>query len=409
MRNILVGQSGGPTAVINASLYGVAMEAREQGIHVYGMMNGIEGFLEDNVVNMSDYSRMKDFERLRITPASFLGSCRYKLPEDLNDEVYRILFQKFEDMEIDAVFYIGGNDSMDTVDKLSRYAKENEKKICFVGVPKTIDNDLPVTDHTPGYGSTAKFVASTVRDIVWDAGVYSRPVVTIVELMGRNAGWVTAASMLARTSYESNPALIYLPEEDFDLTDFIRDVKKELTKFNSVVVCVSEGIHDSTGKLICEYGEEVATDRFGHKMLAGCGKVLERYVKRSMDVKCRSIELNLPQRSSAVMSSATDTQEAEAAGRFAVKCALNGGVANSGKMVSFTRKDNPYEIIYELIDVNLVCNKEKEFPKKWIIGGNDISTEFLEYVRPLIQGENEIQFENGLPKLMKPIYVNERY
>lgn len=407
MRNILIGQSGGPTAVINSSLYGIAMEAREQGIHVYGMVNGIEGFLEDNIVNVSDYSRMKDFELLKITPASFLGSCRYKLPEDLNDSVYRILFKKFEDMEIDAVFYIGGNDSMDTVDKLSRYAKEKKIKMCFMGVPKTVDNDLPVTDHTPGYGSVAKYVASTVRNIVWDAGVYARPVVTIIELMGRNAGWVTASSMLARTSYERNPMLIYLPEEDFDITDFLRDVKAALKIKSSVVVCVSEGIHDNTGKLICEYGEETTTDRFGHKMLAGCGKILERYIKKSMDCKCRSIELNLPQRSSAVMTSATDAQEAELAGRFALNCVLNGGMTHNGKMVSFKRSDNPYNIDYELIAVSRVCNKEKLFPKKWIINGNDISTDFLDYVRPLIQGENVIHYENGLPKLMRPAYVND--
>ena len=409
MRNILVGQSGGPTAVINASLYGVAMEAREMGVHVYGMLNGIEGFLEDRIINLSDYSRKKEFELLKTTPASFLGSCRYRLPEELNDAIYRILFQKFEDMEIDAVFYIGGNDSMDTVDKLSRYAKEHGHKICFMGVPKTVDNDIVITDHCPGYGSAAKFVAASVRNIVWDAGVYARPVVTIVEVMGRNAGWLTAASLLARTSYEPNPMLIYLPEEDFDLTDFLRDVKKALAVNNSVVVCVSEGIKDSTGKLICEYGEESAVDQFGHKMLAGCGKILERFVKRSIGCKCRSIELNLPQRCSAMLSSRTDADEAEAAGRYAVNCIVNGGITNTGKMVSFKRTDHPYNIEYELVKVDRVCNKEKPFPKKWIISGNDVSTDFLEYLRPLIKGESKVKTENGIPKLMKPAYVSEKF
>lgn len=405
MRNIIIGQSGGPTAVINASLYGIAMEAREQGVHAYGMVNGIEGFLEDHVVNLSDYSRMKDFDLLKTTPAAFLGSCRHKLPEDIDNAVYPILFKKFEDLEIDAVFYIGGNDSMDTVDKLSRAAKQFGSDICFVGVPKTIDNDLPVTDHTPGYGSTAKFVAATVRDIVWDAGVYEHPVVTIIELMGRNAGWVTAASMLARTSYEPNPMLIYLPEEFFDVTDFIRDVKAALKESNSVVVCVSEGIRDNTGRLVCEYEEESVKDQFGHKMLAGCAAVLERIVKRSIGCKCRSIELNLPQRCTSIMISATDSDEAEQAGRFALKNALMNSAETCGKMVIFKRSEGkPYHIDLEMIPVGEVCNKEKLFPEKWIINGNDISTEFLDYVRPLIQGENHIKFENGIPKIMKPVY-----
>lgn len=409
MRNIIIGQSGGPTAVINASLYGVAMEAREQGVHAYGMVNGIEGFLEDRIVNLSDYSRMKDFDLLKTTPAAFLGSCRYRLPEDLDNAVYSIVFKKLEDLEIDAFFYIGGNDSMDTVDKLRRYGKQIGSDICFVGVPKTIDNDLAVTDHTPGYGSTAKFVAATVRDIVWDAGVYARPVVTIVELMGRNAGWVTAASMLARTSFEPNPMLIYLPEETFDVTDFIRDVKAALSENNSVVICVSEGIKDSTGRLICEYEEESMEDQFGHKMLAGCAAVLERFVKRSIGCKCRSIELNLPQRCTSIMISATDSDEAEAAGRFALKSAMmNKGLAN-GKVVIFKRAEGPkYHIEYEMVPVEEVSNKEKLFPEKWIINGNDISVDFLEYVRPLIQGENHIKYENGIPKIMKPAYNNNQ-
>lgn len=409
MRNILVGQSGGPTAVINSSLYGITMAAKEKGVNVYGMLHGIEGFLEDNYINLTELadSNEEEFELLKTTPASFLGSCRYKLPEDLNDSVYRIIFEKLNELKIDAFFYIGGNDSMDTADKLSRYAKEHKENIVFMGVPKTIDNDLVITDHCPGYGSTAKYIASTVRNIVWDSGVYSRPVVTIVELMGRNAGWVTAASMLARTPYEKNPMLIYLPEVDFDITEFIKDVKHALTLSSTLVICVSEGIHDDTGKLICEYGEEASTDRFGHKMLTGCGKVLERYIKQSIDCKSRTIELSLTQRAGTDLISATDSSEAENAGRTAFNAAYNDGMEATGKMVAFTRSDNPYTIEYELVPVKKVCNKEKFFPKKWIINGNDISEEFLNYVLPLIQGEPELRYENGTPKLMKPAYIKE--
>jgi ATP-dependent phosphofructokinase / diphosphate-dependent phosphofructokinase len=409
MRNIIVGQSGGPTAVINSSLYGITMAAKEKGVNVYGMLHGIEGFLEDNYINLTELAEKdeEEFALLKTTPASFLGSCRYKLPEDLNDSVYRIIFDKLAELKIDAFFYIGGNDSMDTADKLSRYAKEHKKNIIFMGVPKTIDNDLVVTDHCPGYGSTAKYIASTVRNIVWDSGVYARPVVTIVELMGRNAGWVTAASVLARTPYEKNPMLIYLPEENFDITEFIKDVKHALTISSTLVICVSEGIHDSTGKLICEYGEKAETDRFGHKMLTGCGKVLERYIKRSIDCKSRTIELSLTQRAGTELISATDSDEAENAGRVAFNSAFNDGMEATGKMVAFMRSDDPYTISYELVPVKKVCNKEKFFPKKWIVNGNDISDEFLKYVLPLIQGEPDIKYEDGVPKLMKPAYIDK--
>ncbi len=402
MKKILVGQSGGPTAVINSSLYGVIKEAEARDCTVYGMINGIEGFLEDRYVDLTELGKEIDFELLKHTPASFLGSCRYKLPEKMTEIVYRLIFEKFDRLGIDIVLYIGGNDSMDTVDKLSRYADEIESDIKFIGIPKTIDNDLVVTDHCPGYGSAAKFVASTVRNIVWDAGVYDRPVVTIVEIMGRHAGWLTAASVLARTENEYNPFLIYLPEIDFDLSVFLKDVKAALAKSKSVVVCISEGIKDSADKLICEYEDESTMDQFGHKMLAGAGKVLEHFIKNSIGCKCRSIELNLPQRCFSQMASVADLEEAELVGRTGVKHAVNG---QSGSMVAMIRsKEEPYSISYEMVPVTDVCNLEKKFPSDWIKRGNDIDDRFLDYVTPLIQGEKEVVYENGLPRLLKPIY-----
>lgn len=404
MYNILVGQSGGPTAVINASLYGVIQEGIEnQEVDtVFGMVNGIEGFLKDKVMNMTEYAKEHDLSLLKTTPASFLGSCRFKLPGDLSDPVYSGIIEKLQEYDIRAMFYIGGNDSMDTVSKLSRYAASKGIDIRFVGVPKTIDNDLVLTDHTPGYGSAAKYVAATVKGIILDAGVYEKPVVTIVELMGRNAGWLTAAGMLARTQYDPNPMLICLPETDFDVEEFIEGLKKALQKQNSVVVCVSEGISDKDGRFICEYGTTAGVDSFGHKMLTGCGKVLEGIVKEKIGCKCRSIEVNLPQRCSAVLASGTDISEAEGSGRFALKKALEG---QSGIMITFERKDDPYTLTFGTEDVNLICNREKKFPKEWIKeGGTDIDEAFLAYVTPLIQGESTVPFENGLPLYLKPAY-----
>ena len=248
MKNVIVGQSGGPTAVINASLYGVIREAlkSEEVGHVYGMINGIEGFLQDKYMDLGEELSEGELELLKLTPAAYLGSCRYKLPEDLSAVFYQTIFEKLNDLNIGYFFYIGGNDSMDTVSKLSRCAQENGSDIRFIGIPKTIDNDLILTDHTPGYGSAAKYVASTVREIVLDASVYQQKAVTIVELMGRHAGWLTAASALARKFPGDNPMLIYLPESNFELADFAKDLEKALEKRNSVIVCVSEGISDAS-------------------------------------------------------------------------------------------------------------------------------------------------------------------
>ena len=400
-KNAVVGQSGGPTAVINASLYGTVYDAlnREDEIGtVYGMINGIEGFLNDQVMDMAPLEESKELELIRTTPGSYLGSCRYKLPEDLNDPVYPQLFARFEAYNIGYFFYIGGNDSMDTVSKLSRYAEKISSDIRVIGIPKTIDNDLVETDHTPGFGSAAKYVASTVREIAIDASVYdNKKSVTIVEIMGRHAGWLTAASALARKFEHDNPVLIYLPETDFDQDAFIEKVRTSLETTPNLVVCISEGIHDNTGTFICEYSNDVGTDTFGHKMLTGSGKYLENLVKERLGVKVRSVELNVCQRCSSSMLSKTDQKEAIASGAYGVKAALNGA---SGKMVAFERLDgDDYQIDYVLKDVNVICNQEKCVPVTWITAdGSDVTEDFIRYARPLIQGEVTVPTEDGVPK-----------
>ena len=397
--NLLVGQSGGPTAVINGSLYGVVSEglANPEIDNVIGMVNGIEGFLADHTIDMAPLKENGELERIRTTPGSYLGSCRYKLPENLSDPVYPELFQKFTEKEISYFFYIGGNDSMDTVSKLSRYAATVGSDIRIIGVPKTIDNDLVLTDHTPGYGSAAKYVASTVREIAIDASVYdNKPSVTIVEIMGRHAGWLTAASVLARKFKGDNPVLIYLPEVAFSPDTFIEKVKEKLTKTSNLVVCISEGINDGNGTFVCELASDVGTDTFGHKMLTGSGKYLENLVKEKLGIKVRSVELNVCQRCSSSCLSAIDLDEAAASGRFAVSAALDG---ETGKMINFIRKsDDPYILEFGTADVNEICNKEKAVPEEWITkDGSDIGDEFIAYARPLIQGSVEVPMKDGLP------------
>ena len=401
-KNLIVGQSGGPTAVINSSLYGVVSEGLrhpEQIQHIYGMVNGIEGFLAGTVLDFATALPGSSLEKLKTTPGAYLGSCRYKLPESLEDPVYPRLFQKFREMNIGWFFYIGGNDSMDTVSKLSRYAAQTGSDIRIIGEPKTIDNDLVHTDHTPGFGSAARYVASTVREITIDANVYEKKSVTIVEIMGRHAGWLTAASALARKYKGDNPLLIYLPETTFDQEAFLKAVEKSFEKNCNVIVCVSEGIHDAEGTFICEYDSSVGTDTFGHKMLAGCGKYLENLVRSRLGVKARSVELNVSQRCSVSMMSATDQMEAVTAGNFGVQAALNG---ETGKMVSFLREtgtDGSYSMKCSLEDVNTICNGEKTVPADWITAdGSDVTQDFLDYAAPLIQGTVEIPLgTDGLP------------
>lgn len=400
MKNIIVGQSGGPTAVINGSLYGVVSEGlkrKSEFEHVYGMVNGIEGFLAGRMMDMADLLESGELELMRTTPGAYLGSCRYKLPEDLNDAVYPELFTKFAEHNIGYFFYIGGNDSMDTVSKLSRYAESVNSDIRVIGLPKTIDNDLVETDHTPGYGSAAKYVAETVREIAIDASVYdNKKSVTIVEIMGRHAGWLTAASVLARKFDGDNPVLIYLPEAAFDQDAFIEKVRTTLETTPNLVVCISEGINDGKGTFICEFASDVGVDTFGHKMLTGSGKYLENLVKEKLGVKVRSVELNVSQRCSAACLSAVDLDEAVASGAYAVEAALSG---TTGMMISFQRvSDEPYAVTFEPADVNIICNQEKGVPLEWIINdGSDVSEEFITYAKPLIQGKVDVPMKDGLP------------
>ena len=400
-KNAIVGQSGGPTAVINASLYGVVYEAlnREDVIGtIYGMINGIEGFLNENMMDMKPLEANGELELIKTTPGSYLGSCRYKLPEDLTDAVYPQLFEKFEKYNIGYFFYIGGNDSMDTVRKLSSYSETVNSEIRFIGIPKTIDNDLVLTDHTPGFGSAAKYVASTVREIAIDASVYdNKKSVTIVEIMGRHAGWLTAASALARNGYNTAPHLIYLPEVPFDKEDFLLDVKRMLFERNNVIVAVSEGIRDASGNYIS--ASESSVDTFGHSQLSGAGKTLEFLVKEKLGVKVRSVEVNVLQRCAAHLASKTDLDEAFTLGQKAVALSEEGVTAS---MVTIRRiSDSPYEIAYEHAEIRHIANEAKSIPREWINdAGNDVTQPLIDYLSPLILGEVPVKYENGIPVYM---------
>ena len=400
-KNLIVGQSGGPTAVINSSLYGVVSEGikQEEIEHVYGMINGIEGFLKGTILDFEEALPGEKLEYLTYTPGAYLGSCRYKLPESLEDPVYPELFRKFEEMNIGWFFYIGGNDSMDTVSKLSRYAAMIGSDIRIIGEPKTIDNDLVHTDHTPGFGSAARYVASTVREITLDANVYEKKSVTIVEIMGRHAGWLTAAAALAEGKNGNVPYLVYLEEKPFSLDRFIDDVKEKLASTNAVLVAVSEGVHDTEGRFLCEQEESRELDVFGHTKLSGTGKILEEAVRAKIGCKVRSIELNLLQRCAGHILSKTDIEESGNLGANAVKLAVAG---ESGLMSSLTRvSDAPYTVEYSGVDIREVANKEKKIPVEWINeAGNGVKEELITYLTPLVQGEVSSIYENGMPSYL---------
>ena len=398
--NIAVAQSGGPTCAINASLLGVFRHAMkyDEIDTVYGSVNGIEGLIYNNLVKLTDIiTEDDDIELIRQTPSTVLGSCRYKLPEyDKDPEVYQTILSNLREHDISAFFYIGGNDSMDTVMKLDGYFKANNIDISVVGIPKTIDNDLPVTDHTPGFGSAAKYVATSIQEIVRDSSVYSIKSVTIVEIMGRDTGWLTASTAILRANGEVAPHLIYLPEKPFCVKQFLDDVRVALDKYYAVIVAVSEGISLDPD----EIGEEFQSgknDSFGHKYLAGVGKALEKVVSNVFDCKVRSIELNVMQRCSSHLSSKRDITEAERIGGAAVGAALNG---QSGIMMTFKRVSNhPYNMRIETVDVKEVANRVKYFPIEWINErGNDVTQEAIDYCLPLIQGEQNIRITNGIPK-----------
>ncbi len=405
--NAIVGQSGGPTAVINASLAGVFKAAKDHKIQkVYGMRNGIEGLIQEKYIDLSDYIKTSlEIELLKRTPASFLGTCRYKLPSPSSaPHTYEKIFDIFCRLDIKYFFYIGGNDSMDTIMKLSEYADAVGSDIRFIGVPKTIDNDLAVTDHTPGYGSAAKYIATAMKEIICDAKTYSTDSVTIVEIMGRNAGWLTAASALSCCEDCSGPDLIYLPERVFDRESFV-DKILELKKTNKVVtVAVSEGVTTKDGKYVCEANKKnVITDSFGHKLLGGTAMYLSDYLTDCTGIKSRGIVFSTLQRCASHMVSRRDITEAFMAGADAVVAAARGETA---KMIIFRRLSNePYSMVTDSCDIHLIANKEKTIPQEWITAdGTYITEEFNEYARPLIIGELTPFMVDGLPR---HLFIND--
>lgn len=402
MKNMLVAQSGGPSAAINATITGVidAGIASDQVGHVYGALNGIKGVLNENFVNLDEVCDTKEKrDLLSVTPAAALGSCRWKLKDPKeNAEEFEEIIRILRKNNIGYFVYIGGNDSMDTVYKLSIYCKENNiDDIKVMGAPKTIDNDLGETDHCPGFGSAAKFIATAFTEIACDCFVYDVPSVTIVEVMGRNAGWLTASSALARTEERRVPQLIYLCEKVFDEEKFIEDVNKALEKENNIIVAVSEGVKDATGHYVGEETKSGKEDAFGHKYLSGIGKYLEGLVGNRIGCKVRSVELNILQRCAGYMLSETDIIESRNLGAFAAVSAIRG---ESGKMSALKRIcDDPYQVEIELADLSKIANFEKKVPMEWINEeGNDIKDDLLTYLKPLIQGEVQIPYENGVPR-----------
>lgn len=402
MKNMLVAQSGGPSAAINATITGVidAGIASDQVGHVYGARNGIKGVLNENFVNLDEVCDTKEKrDLLSVTPAAALGSCRWKLKDPKeNAEEFEEIIRILRKNNIGYFVYTGGNDSMDTVYKLSIYCKENNiDDIKVMGAPKTIDNDLGETDHCPGFGSAAKFIATAFTEIACDCFVYDVPSVTIVEVMGRNAGWLTASSALARTEERRVPQLIYLCEKVFDEEKFIEDVNKALEKENNIIVAVSEGVKNATGHYVGEETKSGKEDAFGHKYLSGIGKYLEGLVGNRIGCKVRSVELNILQRCAGYMLSETDIIESRNLGAFAAVSAIRG---ESGKMSALKRIcDDPYQVEIELADLSKIANFEKKVPMEWINEeGNDIKDDLLTYLKPLIQGEVQIPYENGVPR-----------
>ena len=404
MKNLLVAQSGGPSAAINATLAGVVEKAMtNQNVgKIYGAKNGIMGILTDKLIDLTE--ALADPETLQLlcqTPSSALGSCRMKLSdwEESTFEYDKILgiFRKYD---IGYFVYIGGNDSMDTVAKLSAYCKEKGvEDIKVIGGPKTIDNDLCGIDHCPGFGSAAKYISTVFCELEQEITVYEPKNVIIVEMMGRHAGWLTAAAALAEGKNGNVPYLVYLEEKPFSLDRFIDDVKEKLASTNAVLVAVSEGVHDTEGRFLCEQEESRELDVFGHTKLSGTGKILEEAVRAKIGCKVRSIELNLLQRCAGHILSKTDIEESGNLGANAVKLAVAG---ESGLMSSLTRvSDAPYTVEYSGVDIREVANKEKKIPVEWINeAGNGVKEELITYLTPLVQGEVSSIYENGMPSYL---------
>ncbi len=397
----LLGQSGGPTSVINSSAAGVFTEAlkHENITAVYGAVHGIKGVLNEDFYDIGQED-LEELLRLKNTPSSSIGSVRYKLKDPRKDpSEYERLLEVFKKYNIRYFFYNGGNDSMDTCNKISKFFKKSGYDCNVMGVPKTIDNDLSVTDHCPGYGSAAKYVATTFMELYHDATVYDTKQVTIVEVMGRNAGWLTAAAALAKYKGQG-PDLIYLPELPFDFDQFFHQVQKTLAEKSKVIVAVSEGIKTKEGKYIPEMFQELKKDAFGHAQLGGTAQVLAEEIGKRINVKVRAIEFSLIQRSAAHLASKVDVEEAFNAGKKAVQAAVRG---TTDRMVGFKRvSSNPYKIKYALIPLKQVANTEKKVPLEWILAdGAGLTQAYIDYALPLIQGDSKAKLVDGLPHFAK--------
>lgn len=400
--NIVVGQSGGPTAVINSSVAGVYAAAKQLGVNkVYGMVHGIEGFLEDKLYDLDlSLADGAGVELLKRTPSAFLGSCRFKMPKiEGHEETYEKVFEIMEKHDIECLFYCGGNDSMDTVKMLSDYAAAHNKPQRFMGVPKTIDNDLPITDHCPGYGSAAKYIATSLKEIIRDNESFGakKPTICIVEIMGRNAGWLTAAAALAKGPDCSGVDAIYLPEKTFDIDAFMNKVKELAATKSSVVIAVSEGVHVADGRYVCELANEnVAVDAFGHKQMSGTAAYLAQLVASETGLKTRAIEFSTLQRAATHLASLTDINEAFQVGHDAVVAANEG---KTGMMITLDRNgDDPYQCGTSAYDIHAIANVERPVPAEWITEDCcNLNDGYEKYARPLIMGELQPLFVNGTP------------
>ena len=386
--NVIVGQSGGPTAVINSSLAGVFKTAKDRGAgKVYGMLHGVQGLLEEKVVDLSEHIRSDlDIDLLKRTPSAFLGSCRYKLPEIKDDRaVYDKIFEILDKLGVDYFFYNGRNGS----------------KIRFMGVPKTIDNDLAVTDHTPGFGSAAKYIASIAKEVIRDGLVYDQQNVTLIEIMGRNAGWLTGAAALATGEDCEGPDMLFLPEITFDVDAFMKKVAEIHKKKKSVVIAISEGVKVADGRYVCELTDNIDyVDAFGHRQLTGTARFLAEKISKEVGCKTRAIEFNSLQRCASHIVGRVDITEAYQVGGAAVKAAFEG---ETGKMVILKRvSDDPYLCVTDIYDVHKIANVEKKVPREWINEAGDyVTDEFLDYVRPLIQAELTPMMVDGLPRHLR--------
>mgnify|MGYP002536207907 CR=1 FL=1 len=401
-KNVIIGQSGGPTAVINSSLAGVYKAACSLGADkVYGMQYGIEGLLKEEMVELNVlFGDRMSIELLKRTPSSYLGSCRYKLPDPEADPAPFIkLFTLFDKYDICALFYIGGNDSMDTIAKLSRYGAKVGSSVRFIGVPKTIDNDLCLTDHTPGYGSAAKYIATILKEVIRDSSVYDIRSVTVAEIMGRHAGWLAGAACMAAGPDCDGPDMILLPEVPFDPENFLKRVDDLQKSKSNVIIAASEGVKTADGTFLCDLVSTAGQlDAFGHKaILSGTSRYLADLIHDNLGCKTRAIEFSTLQRCASHLSSRVDVSEAYQVGGAAVTAALAG---ESGKMASLKRlASRPYHCITEMIDINAVANFEKTVPLNWITpDGMQVTAAFEEYARPLILDEVTPVYVNGTPR-----------